>query len=332
MVVSNSEEGLLDRIVRIAFEETAPEIHALVVHRFPDDDAWLSTWIARKFIPRAANAQLVFVRSGEKLPGTEDDPHVLHFDTGGGEYDQHNRSLEKTCSAVLLANRLGVQNDPGLTELLKMATDVDNVRKLPPTSIHYAIEGYARLFQKENEVAWEKVQERVFELFNIVYGQEAQRARGKNDLEKFGRWTQHPNGAKVCFLPYHPNTREAAFAAGATVVIWTEACKAPFRGRVQIGIQRSRDHEYLKLRSVAWSLRKAEALQRTLQLGEQELGAVGEDSNTHWFLHDSLGFVCNGSRTHPLEREEEFSLLSLNQVLNLVNREVASMSLAPAGR
>jgi hypothetical protein len=144
--VSDLEE-LVDRILEIAFNETAPEIKTLVGHRFPDDDVWLCCWMAKRFIPKAAEAQIVFVNAGEALPGSEGDPSVLHFDTGGGDYDQHGRGFERSCSAALLAEKMEIlDKHPGLKPLIEMVTAVDNVEPLPPTSVHYAIEGYPREF------------------------------------------------------------------------------------------------------------------------------------------------------------------------------------------
>lgn len=293
--------------------EMAPEIRTLVGHKFPDDDVWLSFWIAKKFVKKAAKAEMVFVDAGTCLEGTEDDLTVLHFDTGGGVYDQHGKSLERTCSAKILAESLGVDQDPGLVELLEMVTAVDNAEKLPPTSLHFAIEGYPRIFNS-GSIDWQKVQERVFELFDIVYGQEANKGKARADLPKFAKWRELPNGLRVCSIFGQPQLREAAFEQGAAVVIWTTR---PKKGKHWVGIQKNnRDPRYTELKLtevVAW-LRKGEAGIRGIDVEGQDLGYIGRDEPvSNWFLHDSLNLILNGSRTWELT-EDEFTRLDPFQI------------------
>lgn len=316
-------ESLVDLLVRTLLDSTAPEINTLVGHRFPDDDAWLSLWMAKKFIPKAKDAQIVFVNAGEILPGSEGNPSVLHFDTGKGSFDQHGKGLKKSCSAVLLAEHLGITDDPGLKPLLELATAVDNINPLPATSIHYAIEGYPRHFLDGNRHPdWKKTQERVFELFDIVYNQETCRAESRKTLKEYCEWTSLPNGLKVASILWHPECREAAFEQGAAVVIWTEP-----RGKKHFytGMQVNRKYPHLMLDNAAALLRAQEAQARHIILNHEDLHYVGREGLiTVWYLHDSKRLVINGSRTWRPD-EDDYTKLVPRQITGLVNRSLSAI-------
>lgn len=305
-------EDLVDLLLRIVQDKTTSEITTLVGHRFPDDDVWLCCWMARKWMPKAANAKIVFVNAGERFPGSENDPQVLHFDTGGGEYDQHGKGLRKTCSAVLLAQGLGLAEDPALQPLLEMVIAVDNVEPLPHTVIHYLIEGYPRRFRLQgSQIDWKTVEERVFEDFDIIYDQEVQRHQSRAMLKEHSEWTVLPNGVKIAALLWHPELREAAFEEGATVVIWTRR-QGP--NRFYTGIQRNRNSP-IRLANTAATLRLIEAKRRNIDVRGKNLTYIGNGQPVpQWFLHDSLALILNGSRTWK-PKENEYTILSAREIV-----------------
>jgi hypothetical protein len=313
-------EGAVDRLVRILLDQLTPETRKLVVHRFPDDDCWLSLWLARKFVPKIASAEIIFVNAGESLPGTEGDPSVLHFDTGGGEYDQHGKG-KKIASAVLLAEKLGLlESEPGLKPLLNLVVTVDNIQPLSPTNIHFAIEGYPRhpdFRNADGTINWQKVQERVFELFDIIYAQETARIRSRENLQKYAEWTTLANGIRVCSLFWHPECREAAFEAGAYVVVWTIS-RGP--NHFYSGIQVNRRYP-LFLDGTAAALRSQESKVRGKAVPEnlRGIGKIGS-----WYLHDSKKLLLNGSRSWK-PTEEEYTQLAPRQIWGLVCRSLSAI-------
>ncbi|MBI2038373.1 MAG: hypothetical protein HYT19_00420 [Candidatus Nealsonbacteria bacterium] len=317
-------EGLVERLVGLAFKEAAPEIKTLVGHRFPDDDAWLCLWMAKNFIAKTKKAQVVFVNAGEILPGTDSDPTVIHFDTGGREYDQHGKSLKNTSSSHLLAKGLGL-DDPGLEPLLELAKAVDNIERLPATSVHFIIEGYPRRleFQKSGGIIdWQKIQERVFELFDIIYGQETQRVQNRKALREHAEWTTLPNGIKIASLFWHPELREAAFEQGAAVVVWTQFRR---KDRFYVGIQRHRDYPSLQLNKVAEMIRFREGKVRNIDVMGKNLQYIGRGEPVkNWFLHDSLGLILSGSRSWKLE-PEEYTNLAPQDIAGIVHRALGNI-------
>ncbi|MBI1984997.1 MAG: hypothetical protein HYS60_02720 [Candidatus Wildermuthbacteria bacterium] len=256
-------------------------------------------------MPETTNAEIAFVNAGESLPGSNGDPSVIHFDTGGGQFDQHHLGDVETSSAALLAEKLSVAQDPGLKELLLMVKRTDNVRPVEHTNLHYLIEGYPRLkkFQTEGRIDWGKVQERIFDDFDIIYGQETQRTQSRRDLQKYARWTILPNELKVATILWHPELREAAFERGADVVLWT---RAKGRNKFYVGIQRHRKLKgLLSLRGVAVNLRAAEASIREIKVRRENLGYVGREGPvSNWLLHQSFGLVASGTKSWKLESDE----------------------------
>lgn len=324
---------LVDLILGLAFAELTSEVKVLVTHRWPDDDALLGIWVGKKFVPKMANAKVVLVNAGEILPGSEEDPSVWHFDTGGGENDQHGKELKDTCSTVLLVERLGLSDDLGLKPLLEMATAVDNIAILPPTSIHFTIEGYPRHRDFKNPdgtINWEKVQESTFQLFDIVYNQETARVQSRANLMKYAEWTTLANGIKVASLLWHPELREAAFEAGAAVVVWTQSRG---KNRFYTGIQRNRQYPQLYLDNVAATLRQLEAQVRSISInvtGKNLLYIGREGPVNTWYLHDGLGLILNGSRSWKPTEDEHTKLVPrqivglIHKTLSFIPREVVS--------
>jgi len=305
--------NLIDLIVKMALDAASPEVKKLVTHKWPDDDAWLCIFIGKKFVPKMADATLVFVNAGETLPGSENDPSVVHFDTGKGLNDQHGKGFRRTCSAVLMAEKLDVLDDPGLKPLLEMATAVDNIEVLAPDSLHFLIEGWPRKFNKNGGIDWEKVQERVFEAFEIIYGQAKQNALNKLNLEKFAEYTTLRNGLKITSVLWHPELRDPAFDERADVVIWTK--RKGSRG-FYTGIPVNRDIP-LYLDKVLLALNETEARVRGVSTLNKDV----------WYLHDFKKLILNGSRTHELA-EDEFTRLFPRQIVGIVH---GTLSRIPSG-
>jgi hypothetical protein len=311
------ETKLVDQLLRAIKEGTdGPEIKTFVGHRSPDDDVWLNFFIAKKFIEKAANAEFVLVNAGQTY-GESGDPSIIHFDTGRGEYDQHEKGLRRTCSAAILAEKLGVSKDPGLISLLELVTKVDNVEVLDMMNIHYIIEGYPRIFKTPQGPDWKMVQQRVFELFEIIYCQETGRSKSHENLKKFGETIILRNGIKLTNIFWHPECREAAFKTGADVVVWT---RSKGKKGFYTGIQVNREPK-VYLDNVAESLRFQENKIRGI-IGKY-LKAVGK--NSCWYLHDSRRLILNGSRTCNLS-EGEYTKMAPRYISGLI---AGTLSLIP---
>ncbi|MCL5411576.1 MAG: hypothetical protein M1150_02455 [Patescibacteria group bacterium] len=313
---------LVDSLVGSFPDEVVSPISKIVGHGFPDDDVWGSAWLIIRRVPKAAAAKVVFVRAGESLPDSDGDPSVIHVDTGGGEYDQHGKNLAGSSSMALLAEKLGLLADPGIKPILEMVSDVDNVRPLVLTSLHYLIEGYPRTLKKsDGTIDWEAVQARVFEAFDILYTQERARADSRRRFASLNCIETLLNGVKLARLFGCPELREAAFEKGIHVALWTQP-----RGKgFWVGIQTNRLYPGLCLDSVIVSLRFAEARVRGVDVRGKNLSYIGNgEVIPGWFFHDSKRLVLCGSRTHPLTKEE-MTRLTPATILEIVKRRLVAL-------
>ncbi len=306
------------RLIAALSGET-PTPKKLVVHRRPDTDAWSCVYLAHKHIPGAKNAEIVFVKAGELLPGSENDPTIIHFDTGGGDYDQHGRGLANSCSARILMERLGVK-DAAAEPLLALATAVDNVNRVDPTSIHYVIEGMPYHFNVAGKGPdWKTIQQRVFEMFDILYNQEAGRIEARKLLDTIAVWVTLSNGLRIAYLGKEARCREAAFERGAAVVVWVT-----YRGQFkQVGIQVNRAYPELSLTNVAIALRQAEARAHNMPVTTEDFRGPG--MKLCWFLHDSGRLVACGTRTHPVTSKEEETLGSPEDIWRLTQQAIEAI-------
>jgi hypothetical protein len=102
----------------------------------------------------AEDAELRFVPAGQTLDSVppDDNPHIVHVDTGGGRFDHHQRPHNGTLSAAELVRRALAPNDPALARMVDHVTRLDNAthRGAPPEQLFFnindLIDGYNALF------------------------------------------------------------------------------------------------------------------------------------------------------------------------------------------
>jgi hypothetical protein len=290
----------------------------LVTHNRPDTDALACLWIAINFVmPTDAEYSIHFVNAGNGLTAEEaGDDHVLHMDTGGGPYDQHGKELGRVSSALLLARANGLEHHPGLKPILDLTVASDNIDEMSPTSIHYYFTG---LFHKLRNMPMAErldlIRERAFEAFDVYFDQAAAHAKADDTFKKNGQINTLNNGIKICQLPQNAgNQREAAFRAGADVVLFSSRKND---GRVFFGIQVHR-RSRVDLTGVMGAIRHAEADKRGLQLLESEEIRIGEARPMPgWFLHQSRRLIVCGSHSADIP-PELCSRLKERQIFNLV--------------
>lgn len=83
----------------------------LVTHMSPDLDALASVWLIKRFIPGWQDAEIKFVPAGKTLNDLppDDNPEIIHTDTGLGKFD-HHQSDAKTCATEKVLNYLKEKN------------------------------------------------------------------------------------------------------------------------------------------------------------------------------------------------------------------------------
>jgi len=75
----------------------------IVSHMSPDIDSISSVWLVRKYMPGWMKAHIVFVSAGSTFENKNPDenPDIIHVDTGFGMFDHHQNS-KKICAASLV--------------------------------------------------------------------------------------------------------------------------------------------------------------------------------------------------------------------------------------
>jgi hypothetical protein len=294
------------------------KFHTFVGHVNPDIDVHGGFWLADRAGLGEPSHKYVYVPAGTAQLGSEGDPGVLHIDTGGGEFDQHNKGLTRTCSTALLAAKLGLSQAPGLQEFLEWVTIFDNDEAyFPSTHIHHIVTALPRhpsCKGSNGETDWDKVRERTYEYLDALYEQEAGRFRARREIIEIASKHPLPNGINVFSYPARFFYSEAVAEKGADVGIQFQDKEA---GRFYVGVKVFRGRK-IDLTKVAQYLRLGEAMKRGLGLYPDDLAYIGQREPLRgWFLHDSRRLVLCGSAKGPL-KQDEYTRLSKEEIEQLV--------------
>jgi hypothetical protein len=303
-------------------EASAQKPWVLVTHQRPDTDALCCLWAAERFIvPKGAPCTVAFIEAGDTYVANEgDDVEVLHMDVGGGNCDQHGKLLERASSFMLLAKEYGLENDPALQSILDLTIRTDNVEEIDRTSIHYVFKGLPGICREGSEISWIQVLENAYVILDIIYGQEQAREKSRLEFKKTGRMKTLRNGLRIATVWWNPSLREAAFEAGADVVMWTQKRS---KG-IEVGIQVGRSSN-VPLIGAMRAIRAAEARARGTDVSKVDLGSLGTlECLPGWFLHDSKRLILSGSRSRRLQGDE-FTKLTPEKILDAISVPLAAL-------
>jgi hypothetical protein len=105
----------------------------IVTHVGPDCDAITSIWLVKTFFPGWEEAVLAFVPAGNTLGGKppDENPEIMHVDTGFGKYD-HHQTNEFTCASMRVYDEIINMHgkDPALERLLGVINEIDHFREV----------------------------------------------------------------------------------------------------------------------------------------------------------------------------------------------------------
>jgi hypothetical protein len=286
----------------------------VVTHIRPDTDAWLCIWAVSKYMllqDDESELKIEFVRAGEQMPPKAMQAYVrqgysvLHVDTGLGRFDQHGKELGRTSSFAMLATALDIQHEPDIVHLLELANATDSAEALDPTSIHFLFKSlpsyYYDMTTKESD--WGKVLDVVTTVLDSMAGQWRAHAKSKAKFDP-SVIQKTASGKNIAVLPGKASQREAAFGAGADIVLFTEPQKA---GGSYIMVQAHRNAEAVdvRLNKAIAELRRREIERRGQTVNDHDYTAIGHvEGAPGWYLHDSGKLFACGTRAHPLSPHE----------------------------
>lgn len=260
----------------------------IVGHLAPDLDCLVAIWILLRF-GGAADASLEFVPAGrtlhDRLP--DDDPSIIHVDTGGGRFDHHH-TADPTLSAAELVRRSYAAGNEALRRMVEQVTRIDNaeaVHSRQPVffNITDLIAGYNALYPNKpfhvaqamlpNLDAWYEHEQRSLRLERAF----------KRRVEFQTRW-----GLGIAMASDDGGSSKLAYSYGAVLYAYRDR-----RGYMGVAAQR---RSSVDLEPVYHDLKRV-------------------DSQADWYLHPSHRLLLCGTSKAPPRVPSALSLMQLVDVL-----------------
>lgn len=253
----------------------------IVTHIGPDLDAITSVWLVKTFFPEWLEAGFAFVPAGKTLNGMppDDNPEVLHVDTGFGKFDHHQTDAD-TCASVLVYEEIKRirGEDAVLERLIGVVNQVDHFREVyfpNPTadfwdiSLVSAIDGW-RLMFADNPI---KTIELGMQALDAIYKTFQNKIWAEKEIRDKSTVFETRWGKGFGIETTNDEVVHLGQKMGFVVVVR----KDPKKG-------------YLRIKSLPRADIDLTALYDRLKKDEPE---------ATWFLHASRHMVLNGSSKNP---------------------------------
>lgn len=271
----------------------------IVTHTNPDLDAICSVWLLRKFNSDLREAEIVFVPAGEtyKSLKVDENPNIIHVDTGLGKFDHHQLS-EKTCAAEIVFKYLKTKNislekDKALIRLIEVVRQIDNFEDCYwPNSIadyyDFNLAEFLAGLKSASKLDDQGLINFGSQCLEGVYSKLKLKIKAEKDLQKGYNFITAWGKAIGCL------TRNS------------EVLKLGQKQGYIIVIQKNPQTENVRIKARPDSLVDLTSVQKKLS----EL-----DPQATWFLHISKKMLLNGSRKNPKMKPSRLSLKKIISVL-----------------
>lgn len=275
----------------------------IVTHIAPDIDAVTSVWLVKKYMPDWQDALIKFVPAGKTLDGKNPDenPDILHVDTGLGKFDHHQFSEKLSASKLvfdfLKENHHVINYDlPGLERLIAFITVIDNFGEAyfpDATADVYDLTLYQfseglRPVLKTDEAMVEFIStclEGVLQVFK-------NKVRAEGEIQK-GAVFQTTWGKALVMETKNEEAMKLAMKMGYTLV----ARRDPTRGNIRIKtLPEEGKYDLTKMYQKIKSM----------------------DPEATWFLHSSKHMLLNGSSKNPTSIPSHLTLAQLIEIIKAI--------------
>lgn len=269
----------------------------IVTHIGPDLDAITAVWIVKTRFAGWEEAAIVFVPAGTTLNGKapDEDPEIIHVDTGFGMYD-HHQSDEDTCAALkVYSATLETQGaDKVLERMLSVINDVDHFREVfYPQSSHdmwnmsviSVIDGW-RLLYADNPI---RIVNSGMDMLDGIYKTFQNKVWAEKELKEKGMLFKSPWGKAIALETVNDEVVHLGQKTGYEVVIR----KDPKKGYVRI---KTLPRPGIDLTPVYEILRE-------------------KDPDATWFLHASRHMLLNGSSHNPDMKPTKLKIAELIDII-----------------
>ncbi|KKU06595.1 MAG: hypothetical protein UX10_C0028G0023 [Candidatus Magasanikbacteria bacterium GW2011_GWA2_45_39] len=282
----------------------------IVTHLNPDQDAVFSVWLIKRFFPGWADADVKFVPAGETLNHLppDENPDIIHVDTGLGKFDHHHTGDKAVCAASLVLQyikqhrfiRRNSVDEQALDRIIAIVLEVDHAqeRSWPdPTHDRYEfflesiLDGLKSLPAKEKgDAKSQAVISFGLTAFDGIYAIIKEKVAAESII-KTGVKFQSPWGQGIGLVTGNDTAHRLAERQGYATV----AVKDPQKGNVRIYA-----HPQSKEADLTFAHREVARL----------------DPNSDWFLHASKKMLLNGSRANPKMRPTKLTLEEIIKILS----------------
>lgn len=269
----------------------------IVTHIGPDCDAITSVWLVKMFFPGWEEASLGFVPAGTSLGGRppDDNPEIIHVDTGFGRFDHHQTNAD-TCASILVYEEIKKTRgaDPALERLINVINDIDHFREVffpNPTAdfwdlgLEAQIDGW-RLLYSDNPI---KIVDLGMNALDAIYKTFQNKIWAEKELKEKGIEFNSKWGKGIGVTTANDDVVHLAQKMGYMIAVR----KDPKKG-------------YLRVKSFP---------KEAIDLEELYNKFKKDEPDATWFLHASHHMVLNGSNKNPDMRPSKKSLQEIIEVI-----------------
>lgn len=274
----------------------------IVTHVSCDLDGIASVWLIKKYLPGWEDANLAFVLAGKTLDNKppDEDPDIIHVDTGLGRFDHHQIKDRHLSAAKRVFEHLEKEghirekDKQAVGRIVEFVATIDNFGEVyfpQPTSdtydfaLHQIIEGLKGTRSDDAERC-----NLGLELLDGVLLVFKNKVRAEQEIKK-GLDFQSKFGKSLALETENEEAIKLAMKMGYQMVVR----KDPKRGFVRIKTQPKDVYDLTPL---------YEAVMKV-------------NPEADWFLHVSKNILLNGSAKNP---NVTASKLSLKQVIDLIKK------------
>ncbi len=279
----------------------------LVTHMNPDLDACMSTWMVKRFMSGWKHAQLQFVPAGKTLNNKppDDDPDIIHTDTGLGRFDHHQTNAH-TCAAARVFEYLHehgyIKEDfaKPLERMAQFATEIDHFADCyyPEAQadrygflLPACIDGLYGALGGDNQ----KIIEHTHTSLDGIFQTFRNKVRGEEELETNGYTFESYVGKSLAIESKNDEVSRIAQKDGYVLVIRRDPNKHHIRIKTPPSTTYNLTPVYERL--------------------------IKADPKATWFLHASKNMLLNGSSKNP---DAVPSSLTIAQVIKIV-KEISNV-------
>ncbi len=271
----------------------------IVAHIAPDLDAIASSWLIKRHMPGWADAEHAFVPAGKTLNNKppDEDPDIIHVDTGLGRFDHHQLSERSSATRrvfdfLIHENHIKERDREALEHMVVFITDIDNFGEVyfpDPTNIRYMFCLHEFIYPLRGTLSSDTELTNVIMLIldSILY-------TVKNALKaeaeiKAGLIMTTSLGKTLVMENKNESSVKFALKKGFDVVVRRDPDSRTIRIKTQ-------PTPAFDLTTLADTIKKA-------------------DPHATWFLHASKNMLLNGSSKNPDSIPSALTLTSLIAIL-----------------